>query len=920
MKKKPLLVVLVLHGFTSFLLTNPTPIHAENLLKNPHFELGLSGYIVGVPGKKGKYTITPDKKGFAVTINALSGKRVALYLPEVYYRPHTEYELSFNAKCSSGKLPLIVSEYVTKKDGSHGTFFPNLTTDWKRYSYRFNTDAPPKWKRPRFTTDDTERMGGFRIVKNSGFAHENKEFSISDIYFGPVSGKSEIADVLAGFVESQLPPTQQNGRKLTLPIHFFNRGSQVKTVKITWQLRLDYRDAVSASGECTQKLAPGKSKGKLSLRLPKLNGLCTLEAKIDDREFANVIRLAVSPKVRVKPGELPVDLGINSPATNQNAAELTETEMEFLADSGISFIRTWDGGNPFSWNAIEPGRNAFFWTHADQLVNLANKAGIEVLPVLGGMFFVYPDYNPKRPSSHAAPEWVYQTGQTVSCPPNMPQFTRLGRKTILPRIADWNNMIRTIVERYKGKVHYYEIMNEPNLCLTAEQYLIYLKNAGTIIREAAPNARILGVSATGDYNAHIIDYVDETLKLGAATHFDDISFHPYNNLYEDSRKPGDKVIAAYYTFLKENNLSNVRLWNTELYYLNPKTKGGSDHANGPIFHPGYLARRYLLDAAKGVKASILVPGKTFLGNSFNANYRLERSGSFFRTRLFPSERYIVNAVFADLLKGTRFSGEAEFKNRIKIYKFAKAGKAVAAVFTLHSDIEDEETASIPAPEKGIKALDVFGNPLAVKSGKIQFPFSPIPIYISAKNPKTLDQYLENVSSLINAAPAKANYSCRIDVVGQMELDFGAKQKNCTASRMGWLKDKSAVAKTLSINGRKPLDTVNYTPFSFSFTPKADGRVSIQLKGPYRKAANGLEKLWVVYGQICATPRLIKGGDFAESRAWEKSKASANARIIPAPDGTNDVRVWHNGIAKQNIEVNKGELVTISFTAKAPTAK
>jgi len=735
---------------TLLLLTATIQIHAENMLKDPLFELGATGYIVGDRGNAGEFTITkaPDGKGNAVNIKAVSGQLVALYLPEIFYRPNTEYELSFNARCGKGELPLIVSEYVTKQNGSHGTFFPTVTTEWKRYTFHFNTDDLPKWGTPRFDSNDMERMGGFRIVKNNNYEHEDTELSISDLYFGPAEKRtSNTASTLGAFITDDNKSVYSKGEKINLPIILLNKTNQAQDIKITWQLILDNGRKIIAVKQFPLQLAPGKNSKELNITLPQINGSMTLVAKTDAGDFINCARLAISPKVRAKVGELPVDIGINSPVTNQYLNNLTQTELDFIADAGISFIRPWDNGNPFSWNKLEPGPNNFYWEKTDELVNLAGKAGIEILPVLGGMFFVYPDYNPKEPSSHAAPEWVYKTGETVSCPANMPQFTSKGRKTILPKIENWNNMIRSVVERYKGKIKYYEIMNEPNLCLTAEQYMVYLKNAGRIIREIDPNAKIIGICSTGDYNGHIVEYVNEVLKLGGAEYFDDISFHAYNCIYEDSKNSGEAVLSAFYKNLKEHKLKNVRLWNTELYYLNPRVTGGSDHMRGPVFHAGYLARRYLLDAANGTKASILVPGGSFCGNSFNANYANVRSGSFFSKKLFANDRYIVNAVFADTLKGTHYTGGDEFKNKIKVYKFASPDKAVTALFSLNLFTENETPAPVTAPPAGITVIDVQGNPIEVKDGKLQFKLSPLPVYLIADNQQAIDKYLENFSKL-----------------------------------------------------------------------------------------------------------------------------------------------------------------------------
>ena len=122
--------------------------------------------------------------------------------------------------------------------------------------------------------------------------------------------------------------------------------------------------------------------------------------------------------------------------------------------------------------------------------------------------------------------------------------------------------------------------------------------------------------------------------MGAGKFSDVISFHSYSSLYEDSPKRGDEVIAKFKKNLAECKL-DVPLWHTELYYLNPLCKGGGDHETGPIFHAGYLIRRYLVDASQGVRAAILLPA-SFVANKSSGECKLS---NFAKGRYIPYRRW-----------------------------------------------------------------------------------------------------------------------------------------------------------------------------------------------------------------------------------------------------------------------------------------
>lgn len=708
--------------FTSLLL------RADNLLPNPNFEHKLAGYLLGDTGaiRIVPHSFNNTKWGNSLTFAAQPLERVALYLPEVPYKPDTEYEISFMAK-SSFPVKLILSNYVRVNSyvGSVGKFYPLIGTAWKRYKFTYKTRKDEKW-------------GGFRIIKNNNANNKTVDLSFADLYLGPIEKhKITVPEFSGSFQWDPLDRRLAHGKDIVMPVRVVCNIKKTGEQTIEWELYSTDQVQAIAKGQLKKIISPGVNNFNLDIHSSNIpNGIFRLKAKINGRAFINNTKFAVCPKVRVKTGELPVDIGLNSVFSQASKSLVSDNELSFIADCGVSFIRTWDGGNPFIWRDIEPQENKFDFSYADRLVEAANKAGVEMLVVLGGMCFTYPPGQSRH--SHALPEWLYKKSEIVPCPPNMPQFTRIGRQTALPPMENWAHLVDTLTKRYKGKVRFYEIMNEPNLFFTEQQYLPYLQRAYSIIKKNDPSATAVGICATGDYNGHIISYVEGILKLGGGKYIDALSFHAYQSMFEDSPKSGEDVIKKFYTFLKINNLNDVRLWNTELYYLNPKARGGSDQVNGPRYHPGYLIRRYLLDAAQRIRASIAVPGIHLQEVCLiNENFQGDSLSHFFNNRLLPNDKYLVSAVFAKLLKGTKFVGKTELDYKVRAYKFSGKDKAVATIFALYPEEKEKRKISLPS---GAEVLDIRGN----KMSTTKQVASPIPFYLIASNLNEINAILKEI--------------------------------------------------------------------------------------------------------------------------------------------------------------------------------
>jgi hypothetical protein len=101
--------------------------------------------------------------------------------------------------------------------------------------------------------------------------------------------------------------------------------------------------------------------------------------------------------------------------------------------------------------------------------------------------------------------------------------------------AGWKLFVIALAKRYKGKVQYYEIWNEPNLGgfwrpgeRNPKKYVQLVKETGSLIRKNCPNAIIIG----GVVSRLPYTFIKSLFEEGLGKEIDIFSFHPYSTVPE----------------------------------------------------------------------------------------------------------------------------------------------------------------------------------------------------------------------------------------------------------------------------------------------------------------------------------------------------------------------------------------------------
>jgi hypothetical protein len=216
--------------------------------------------------------------------------------------------------------------------------------------------------------------------------------------------------------------------------------------------------------------------------------------------------------------------------------------VALMKEAGVGWVRM-----DFLWEDLEPNQGQFEFDKYDYVVELLSKNNINILGLLN-----------------------YSTGWASSC-------------------GNWNcppkdnklfiNYAVCIVSRYKDKIKYWEIWNEPDSHTYwskqdgLKSYCEFLKDVYAAVKKAAPDCKVLnGGLANG------LSSVNHLYDNGAKDYFDILNIHIFESpLHHDAVK---RVIAypkLAYKIMARNGDADKKIWITEIGC--PGVKRGLDVDN-----------------------------------------------------------------------------------------------------------------------------------------------------------------------------------------------------------------------------------------------------------------------------------------------------------------------------------------------------
>lgn len=225
-----------------------------------------------------------------------------------------------------------------------------------------------------------------------------------------------------------------------------------------------------------------------------------------------------------------------------------------------------------NWADLEPQKDNWYFTLLDRYADWAEQHHTEILMPLA--------YTPTWASS--VPD--AKTDVEANAPPGLsgpPQ-----------NLEDWKNFVRTIATRYKGRIHVFEIWNEPNRPQSwvgdVDTMITMTQQAREILKEVDPHNIVVAPAPEQEKG---VPWLEEFLRKGGARYVDVIAYHFYVG-----QKPPETMVPLIQKvrgLMAQYHTGERPLWSTEAGWLG-KTALPSD------LGAAYLARAYVLNWAAGV--------------------------------------------------------------------------------------------------------------------------------------------------------------------------------------------------------------------------------------------------------------------------------------------------------------------------------
>ncbi|QYY37257.1 hypothetical protein [Ruficoccus sp. ZRK36] len=193
-----------------------------------------------------------------------------------------------------------------------------------------------------------------------------------------------------------------------------------------------------------------------------------------------------------------------------SAPPLTAVTVLPVKRLGAKWVRLMVG-----WQQMQDGPNSpVDWRMMDQIVNSAVNAQIRVLPMMG-----------------LCPEWAVDSPETVK---EIMQNERGDNGKALriwafrPQKDYWERFLSEAVTRYKDRISYWEVWNEPNASSYWQDgdpttYGDFFAESYTVIKEADPHA----IPVMGGISGVKASWLKELGKTPAGPLIDIVNVHPY---------------------------------------------------------------------------------------------------------------------------------------------------------------------------------------------------------------------------------------------------------------------------------------------------------------------------------------------------------------------------------------------------------
>lgn len=366
------------------------------------------------------------------------------------------------------------------------------------------------------------------------------------------------------------------------------------------------------------------------------------------------------------------------------------------AEAAVLIGSDWTRGG-LNWNEAEKEQGKFDWRKLDEQVARAEKFGYAYQHLLsyGNTWAVRPGYVEKYKPKEGW--WV---------------------NTLAPQPEPWRNFVRTAAERYKGRVAFWEIWNEPDLAGyfkgTTDDYLELLEIAYTEIKSVDPSYEVwtAGFATVNEHGGHALnpDMQRRTIAEGHE-HFDVLAHHEHGT-FAGFQRALDGPLASMMEAL--SSPKPIAFNETAI-----------DAKRGLEFQAQTLVKKITYAKARG--------GKYY--SWFHIHRPNDHEGfgmldnSFHPRPIYPAFNEVVRQ-----LRGKPFLRDVDLGKGRQAHLFGDGSDQVLVAWREASDVSDVLASVRPGAGATVERIDLMGNraPIDIVGGVAAFAVVEEPAYIAIR--------------------------------------------------------------------------------------------------------------------------------------------------------------------------------------------
>jgi hypothetical protein len=228
--------------------------------------------------------------------------------------------------------------------------------------------------------------------------------------------------------------------------------------------------------------------------------------------------------------------------------------------------RSWDAYPGLDWAEANPASGQYDFAPLDSFIAVNQARGAEMIYTFG-----------------RTPQWT-------STQPNAPGPYGPGQ-CAPPHLKAWDQYVAAVVTRAAGRIHYWELWNEPNdsqfFCGDVATMVTMARDANLIIKSIDATAKVLSPGVDGPTGPA---WLAAFLSGGGNSYVDIIAFHGYGTANAEDL---NGIVSSYRAVMSADADASMPLWDTEGSW-GQSTIGDDSH------RAAFVAKYFVLQWSQGV--------------------------------------------------------------------------------------------------------------------------------------------------------------------------------------------------------------------------------------------------------------------------------------------------------------------------------